>query len=167
MLLEVRGLAIAYGDAPAVWDATLEVAAGEVVAVIGPNGAGKTSIFNVLSGVYRPQGGRVVFDGVDLVGKRPHAIAALGMARTFQNVELFANLTVLDNLTLGRHNHSGYGPLAKRRTPALSPSASRNTSPSTMAVSSTVWWLSTWRSPVAFTVRSKPPWRPSWSSMWS
>jgi branched-chain amino acid transport system ATP-binding protein len=84
----------------------------ELFAIIGPNGAGKTSIFNVLSGVYRPQAGRVRFDGVDLVGRRPHQIAALGMARTFQNVELFANLTVLDNLMLGRHNHLRYGPLS-------------------------------------------------------
>jgi branched-chain amino acid transport system ATP-binding protein len=84
----------------------------ELFAIIGPNGAGKTSIFNVLSGVYRPQRGRVIFDGVDLVGRRPHAIAALGIARTFQNVELFANLTVLDNLMLGRHNHIRYGPLS-------------------------------------------------------
>ena len=75
----------------------------ELFAIIGPNGAGKTSIFNVLSGVYRPQAGRVVFDGADIVGRRPHRIAAAGMARTFQNVELFANLTVLDNLMLGRH----------------------------------------------------------------
>jgi ABC-type branched-subunit amino acid transport system ATPase component len=73
---------------------------------------GKTSIFNVLSGVYRPQAGRVVFDGVDIVGWRPHRIAAAGMARTFQNVELFANLTVLDNLMLGRHSHLQYGTVA-------------------------------------------------------
>jgi len=84
----------------------------ELFAIIGPNGAGKTSIFNVLSGVYRPQSGRVLFDGVELVGRRPHAIAALGLARTFQNVELFANLTVLDNLMLGRHTHIRYGALA-------------------------------------------------------
>jgi branched-chain amino acid transport system ATP-binding protein len=84
----------------------------ELFAIIGPNGAGKTSIFNVLSGVYRPQSGRVVFDGVDLVGRRPHAVAALGLARTFQNVELFANLTVLENLMLGRHCHIRYGSLA-------------------------------------------------------
>jgi branched-chain amino acid transport system ATP-binding protein len=84
----------------------------ELFAIIGPNGAGKTSIFNVLSGVYRPQRGRVIFDGVDLVGRRPPAIAARGIARTFQNVELFANLTVLDNLMLGRHNHIRYGPLS-------------------------------------------------------
>jgi branched-chain amino acid transport system ATP-binding protein len=78
----------------------------ELFAIIGPNGAGKTSVFNVLSGVYRPQRGQVIFDGVNLVGRRPHAIAALGIARTFQNVELFANLT------LGRHNHIRYGPLS-------------------------------------------------------
>ena len=86
----------------------------ELFAVIGPNGAGKTSIFNVISGVYRPQSGAGdVFDGADdSPAGAPHAIAALGIARTFQNVELFANLTVLDNLMLGRHNHIRYGPLA-------------------------------------------------------
>ncbi|GAA1683652.1 ABC transporter ATP-binding protein [Kribbella yunnanensis] len=85
---------------------------GELFAVIGPNGAGKTSIFNVLSGVYRPQRGTVRFGDEDLLGRRPHQIARLGIARTFQNIELFANLTVLDNLMLGRHHHHPYGVLA-------------------------------------------------------
>jgi branched-chain amino acid transport system ATP-binding protein len=103
---------LSFAGVKAIDGISFTVGRHELFAIIGPNGAGKTSVFNVLSGVYRPQGGRVLFDGVDLVGKRPHTIAALGMARTFQNVELFANLTVLDNLMLGRHNHIGYGPLA-------------------------------------------------------
>jgi len=100
---------LAFAGVKAIDGVSFTVGRRELFAIIGPNGAGKTSIFNVLSGVYRPQSGRVLFDGVDIVGKRPHSIAAAGMARTFQNVELFANLTVLDNLMLGRHTHLRYG----------------------------------------------------------
>ena len=82
---------------------------GELFAIIGPNGAGKTSLFNVLSGVYRPQQGSVEFLGESILGRRPHRIAAMGMARTFQNIALFEHLTVLDNLMLGRHQHIDYG----------------------------------------------------------
>jgi branched-chain amino acid transport system ATP-binding protein len=100
---------LAFRGVKAIDGVSFTVGRQELFAIIGPNGAGKTSIFNVLSGVYRPQKGRVVVDGVDIVGKRPHQIAAAGVARTFQNVELFANLTVLDNLMLGRHTHLRYG----------------------------------------------------------
>jgi branched-chain amino acid transport system ATP-binding protein len=106
---EVR---LAFAGVRAIDGVSFEVGPRELFAIIGPNGAGKTSIFNVLSGVYRPQSGRVRFDGEDILGKRPHQIAAAGMARTFQNVELFANLTVLDNLMLGRHTHLRYGTFA-------------------------------------------------------
>ena len=112
MIVEFADVHLSFAGVRAIDGVSFEVGEHELFAIIGPNGAGKTSIFNVLSGVYRPQSGRVVFDGVNLVGKRPHAIAAAGLARTFQNVELFANLTVLDNLMLGRHNHIRYGPLA-------------------------------------------------------
>ena len=81
----------------------------ELFAIIGPNGAGKTSIFNVLSGVYRPQQGSVRFLGTELLGVNPSRIARMGMSRTFQNIELFSNLTVIDNLMLGRHVHMAYG----------------------------------------------------------
>jgi branched-chain amino acid transport system ATP-binding protein len=111
-ILRVDGVRLNFAGVRAIDDVSFSVRRHELFAIIGPNGAGKTSIFNVLSGVYRPQSGRVIFDGTDLVGRRPHAIAGLGIARTFQNVELFANLTVLDNLLLGRHNHIGYGPLS-------------------------------------------------------
>ncbi len=100
---------LAFKGVKAIDGVSFTVGHQELFAIIGPNGAGKTSIFNVLSGVYRPQKGRVVFDGADIVGKRPHQIAAAGVARTFQNVELFANLTVLDNLMLGRHTLLRYG----------------------------------------------------------
>jgi branched-chain amino acid transport system ATP-binding protein len=87
------------------------VAADELFALIGPNGAGKTSLLNCLSGVYRPQAGSIRFLGRELTGMSPHKIAHLGLARTFQNVELFENLTVLDNLMLGRHALVRYGTL--------------------------------------------------------
>ncbi|MGH9038691.1 MAG: ABC transporter ATP-binding protein [Acidimicrobiia bacterium] len=78
-------------------------------AIIGPNGAGKTSTFNVMSGIYRPQQGTVTFLGQPILGRKPHQIAAMGMSRTFQNIELFQNLTVIDNLMLGRHHLVRYG----------------------------------------------------------
>jgi branched-chain amino acid transport system ATP-binding protein len=111
-ILRVSGLSLSFAGVTAISDLSFEVGARELFAVIGPNGAGKTSVFNVLSGVYRPRAGRVVFAGEDLLGLRPHQIAARGMARTFQNVELFAHLTVLQNLMLGRHHHMTYGPLS-------------------------------------------------------
>jgi branched-chain amino acid transport system ATP-binding protein len=100
---------LAFAGVTAINGVSFDVAERELFAIIGPNGAGKTSIFNVLSGVYRPQRGRVEFLGVDILGMPPHRIAALGMSRTFQNIELFANLTVVDNLMLGRHNRMRYG----------------------------------------------------------
>jgi branched-chain amino acid transport system ATP-binding protein len=103
---------LSFGKVQAVNGVSFEVLDGELFAIIGPNGAGKTSIFNVLSGVYRPQQGSVRLGERELVGLKPHLIAKLGMARTFQNIELFSNLTVLDNLMLGRHQHIGYGPMS-------------------------------------------------------
>jgi branched-chain amino acid transport system ATP-binding protein len=111
-VLEFHDVRLAFAGVKAIDGVSFEVGEKELFAIIGPNGAGKTSIFNVLSGVYRPQAGRVTFNGVDLIGKRPHRIAELGLARTFQNVELFSNLTVLENLMLGRHHHLRYGSLA-------------------------------------------------------
>ena len=103
---------LSFAGVKAINGVSFEVEDRELFAVIGPNGAGKTSIFNVLSGVYRPQRGSVTFHGESLLGRPPHRIARLGMARTFQNVELFSNLTVVDNLMLGRHTHVKYGVLA-------------------------------------------------------
>lgn len=108
-VLSVRDVELKFSGVTALSDVTFDVFDDELFAVIGPNGAGKTSIFNVLSGVYRPQSGSVTFLGEELVGRRPHAIASLGMARTFQNIELFENLNVVDNLMLGRHGHLDYG----------------------------------------------------------
>ncbi|HEX8867236.1 MAG TPA: ABC transporter ATP-binding protein, partial [Lentzea sp.] len=111
-VLSVDGIRLAFDGVVAVDGVSFEVGESELFAIIGPNGAGKTSIFNVLSGVYRPQQGSVEFNGENLLGLRPHRIAARGMSRTFQNIELFSHLTVVDNLMLGRHNHMKYGALS-------------------------------------------------------
>jgi branched-chain amino acid transport system ATP-binding protein len=111
-VLAVEDVHLSFDGVCAVNGVSFEVAPHELFAIIGPNGAGKTSIFNVLSGVYRPQRGHITFLGTDIRGHPPHRIASMGMSRTFQNIELFANLTVLDNLMLGRHHHIRYGSIA-------------------------------------------------------
>jgi branched-chain amino acid transport system ATP-binding protein len=111
-VLEVADVTLRFKGVTAVNGVSFTVGPQELFAVIGPNGAGKTSIFNVLSGVYRPQEGRVRFLGEDVLGQRPNKIAARGLARTFQNIELFENLTVIDNLMLGRAHTVRYGMLA-------------------------------------------------------
>ena len=108
-VLEVDDIHLSFGGTRAIQGATFDVRPGELFAIIGPNGAGKTSIFNCLSGVYRPQQGAIRFLGHDLLSEEPEHIAELGVARMFQNIELFDNLTVLDNLMLGRHIHVRYG----------------------------------------------------------
>ncbi|MFP5310492.1 MAG: ABC transporter ATP-binding protein [Actinomycetes bacterium] len=107
-VVEFRGIHLSFAGVTAIDGGDFEVRPDELFAIIGPNGAGKTSIFNVLSGVYRPQQGEVRFLGEDILGRSPHDIARMGMARTFQNIELFENLTVVDNLMLGRHTHVSY-----------------------------------------------------------
>lgn len=103
-LLRVDDITLRFGGVTALADVSFDVQPGELFAVIGPNGAGKTSIFNCLNGVYRPQEGSVVLRGEGLIGRSPTAIAHMGVARTFQNLGLFVNLTVIDNLMLGRHH---------------------------------------------------------------
>lgn len=110
-LLSARGVGIAFGGIQALSNVSVEIPRGAIVAVIGPNGAGKTTLFNCITGVYRPDSGEVTFDGRSIVGLAPHRIAALGLARTFQNIELFSRMTVLDNVLLGRHRHMRTGPL--------------------------------------------------------
>ena len=111
-LLEVEDLALRFGGTRAIDGVSFDVRQGELFAVIGPNGAGKTSIFNCISGVYRPQEGRIRFMGDEVVGASPDDVADRGVARTFQNIELFDNLTVVENLMLGRHQHLDYGVLS-------------------------------------------------------
>jgi len=111
-LLVAKDLRLSFAGVVALDGVTFQVNPGELFAIIGPNGAGKTSIFNCLNGVYHPQEGTISLDGTSLLGLKPNSIARLGVARTFQNIELFENLTVLDNILLGRHIHFSYGPLA-------------------------------------------------------
>ncbi|MEO8525528.1 MAG: ABC transporter ATP-binding protein [Caldimonas sp.] len=108
-LLSVRHLGIRFGGVLAVDDVSFDVERGEVFTLIGPNGAGKTTVFNLISRIYAPTAGEIEFEGVRLAGKAPHEIAALGIARTFQNIELFENATVLQNLLIGRHTHRTTG----------------------------------------------------------
>jgi len=108
-LLQATNLRKEFGGLMAVFDVNFGVEPGEILAIIGPNGAGKTTIFNLISGVLLPTGGGIRFEGHLLNGLRPHVIAGLGLARTFQNVRLFGNMTVLENVMVGRHVKSGYG----------------------------------------------------------
>lgn len=103
-LLEVKHLTKHFGGLTAVGDVTMELNEGELVGLIGPNGAGKTTLFNLLTGVYEPSEGTISLDGTLLNGKKPYTIASLGLSRTFQNIRLFKNMTVLDNVLLGMSN---------------------------------------------------------------
>ena len=111
-ILRAEGLSLAFAGVVALDGVSVAVPRGEIFAIIGPNGAGKTSFLNCVSGVYRPRAGRLTFDRRDLLRLRPHEIAAAGIARMFQNVELFPLLTVVDNLMLGRHHLMRTGLLA-------------------------------------------------------
>ena len=101
-MLEISRLTQRFGGLFAVNDVSFSVGAGEVVSVVGPNGAGKTTLFNLITGVLKPDGGRVVFDGKDVTGAPPHRLAAMGIARTFQNVRLFKHLNALENVMIGQ-----------------------------------------------------------------
>jgi branched-chain amino acid transport system ATP-binding protein len=101
--LAVSGVSKHFGGVRAVEDIALTVDRGELISIIGPNGAGKTSLLNMISGFYRPDTGSIVFEGKDITDTRPSQIAAMGIARTFQNIALFSGMTVLDNIMLGRH----------------------------------------------------------------
>ena len=103
--LNISHLSLAFGGLKALSDVTFSVAPGAITAVIGPNGAGKTSLFNCISGFYRPSTGKIEFDGEDITRLHPPARAKIGLARTFQNIALFRGMTVLDNIKLGRHAH--------------------------------------------------------------
>ena len=102
-LLVVQALRKEFGRLVAVDDVDFVVPRGAILSLIGPNGAGKTTFFNMLTGVYRPTSGRIVFDGEDVTGMPPHAITERGIGRTFQNIRLFQNMTALENVLVGRH----------------------------------------------------------------
>ena len=111
--LEVSGLVLRFGGLTVLENVSLSVEPGELFALIGPNGAGKTSVFNCISGIYRPNQGRIRFRERDIAGLAPHAIARAGLARTFQHGELFRDMSVVDNLLAGRHARFTTGPLAE------------------------------------------------------
>jgi branched-chain amino acid transport system ATP-binding protein len=110
-MLEVNGLSKAFGGVQAVHNVSFAVAPGEIVGLIGPNGAGKTTCFNLISGILPPSAGDVRLSGRDLVGLAPYRRARLGLARTFQNIQLFGGMTVLDNVLTGFHLHQQVGVL--------------------------------------------------------
>jgi branched-chain amino acid transport system ATP-binding protein len=104
-MLNVHDIQLSFGGVKALSGVSVHAATSKITSVIGPNGAGKTSLFNVISGFYAPQSGRVVLDGEDISALKPHARAYRGMARTFQNIALFHGMTVLDNVKLGAHTN--------------------------------------------------------------
>lgn len=106
--LTVSGIELWFGGISVLKDLSFTVAGGSLHALIGPNGAGKTSVLNCVSGFYVPQNGTIEYEGESLVGRRPDRIAALNIARVFQNIELFPHLTVLENVLIGRHRHMRY-----------------------------------------------------------
>ena len=107
-LLEVRNIGISFGGLKAVNDFSLTIEKGQLYGLIGPNGAGKTTVFNLLTGVYKPDTGSIFLDGKNLTGKKTIEINQAGIARTFQNIRLFKDLSVLDNVKAGLHNHHKY-----------------------------------------------------------
>jgi len=109
MMLETKGVTMRFGGLTAVADLNMKIESGEIVGLIGPNGAGKTTAFNTITGVYRPTEGRVNFQGIDITGRKPHAITTLGIARTFQNIRLFKDMSVLENVLVACHLRMGMG----------------------------------------------------------
>jgi branched-chain amino acid transport system ATP-binding protein len=105
----VENISKSFGGLKAVSDISFSIERNEIFSIIGPNGSGKTTIFNLISGIYRPETGAILIEGENIVGLTPDRIARKGIARTFQNIELFANATVMDNLMLGRHIHMKTG----------------------------------------------------------
>ncbi|KRC85760.1 ABC transporter ATP-binding protein [Achromobacter sp. Root83] len=110
-LLQAQGLGKRFGGLQALSDVSFDIEQGEIYGLIGPNGAGKTTLFNVLTGLYIPEEGTCTFDGVSMTGKKPHEVAYAGLARTFQNIRLFANLSAIENVMIGRHMRTKAGVL--------------------------------------------------------
>ena len=112
--LSLRELTIGFGGIAAVTDVDMTVERGSLIGLIGPNGAGKTTIFNIITGVYKPDTGRIIFEkekghSISLIGKKPYQVTACGLARTFQNIRLFKDMTVIDNVRIAMHQNIGYG----------------------------------------------------------
>jgi branched-chain amino acid transport system ATP-binding protein len=114
-ILATEHLSITFGGVRAVDDVTLAIPQGMVFSIIGPNGAGKTTLFNLISGLYVPQDGRVLLEGADVTGLAPDALARRGLSRTFQNLQIFFRLSAIENVMVGRHRHERTGIVAVRR----------------------------------------------------
>ncbi|MFD4840616.1 ABC transporter ATP-binding protein [Achromobacter sp. NPDC058515] len=108
-LLQAQGLGKRFGGLQALSDVSFDIEQGEIYGLIGPNGAGKTTLFNVLTGLYIPEDGSCTFNGQSMSGKKPHEVAFAGLARTFQNIRLFANLSAIENVMIGRHMRTKAG----------------------------------------------------------
>jgi branched-chain amino acid transport system ATP-binding protein len=108
-LLELSGVSRHFGGLKVLQDVSLAVRPGSISGLIGPNGAGKTTVFNLVTGLLAPSAGAITLEGASLVGRRPHAITRSGIARTFQNIRIFKEMTLLENVVVGMHRHLGYG----------------------------------------------------------
>jgi len=108
-VLQIEGLTKYFGGLRAVNNFSLTINPGELLGLIGPNGAGKTTAFNMITGLYQPSAGEIIFMGESVIGLEPFEITRLGIGRTFQNIRIFSNLSVLDNVRIAYHNHCGYG----------------------------------------------------------
>ncbi len=111
IMLDVSHLSISFGGLKAVDDFSVQIEEGELYGLIGPNGAGKTTVFNLLTGVYKPDSGRIILDGLDITGKKTPEVSRDGIARTFQNIRLFSGLSVMDNVKVALQNHYKYSTL--------------------------------------------------------
>ena len=111
-IISFKDVSLNFGGVKALSNVSFDIKEGSLHAIIGPNGAGKTSIFNCISGIYKPTSGSIEFKGETIEGLRPDEIANKGVARTFQNIELFENMTVLDNILIGAHRHIDYGSIS-------------------------------------------------------
>src|SRR5712691_243840 len=119
-LLELKGVSLAFGGLRVVSDLDLVVKEGEIVSVIGPNGAGKTTVFNLITGVYEPHNGEILLDGRNIAGLQPHRINQLGVARTFQTLRLFLNMSVKENVMAAAYGRTKAGPFRSMlRTPGM------------------------------------------------
>ncbi len=119
-LVDAQNVTMQFGGLKAVSDVTMHIDEGEIVALIGPNGAGKTTFFNLMTGIYTPTEGTLTFNGKQVGGIKPHKICTMGIARTFQNIRLFQNMTALENVMVGRHTRTKEGPIgAVFRTPTF------------------------------------------------
>ena len=166
-LLQAQGLGKRFGGLQALSDVSFDIEQGEIYGLIGPNGAGKTTLFNVLTGLYIPEDGSCTFNGQSMSGKKPHEVAYAGLARTFQNIRLFANLSAIENVMIGRHMRTRAGVLAPcalaARAPKRPPSrrAPRNCwNTWASAIAPTTWRV---RCPTATSAawRSRARWPPS------